>query len=213
MKNNRFLMLFFILSILVFMANCVINIDDSYNKNGKKEGNGKIVSEERITVEFVSVVLNGSGDINIYPGKKYDGECYAVIVTTDSNIQDDVEVKEKNKCLYIETKNNYSFNPTKLIIDVYLPELNEVELVGVGDIRINGGNADKIDITLSGVGNINASQFQAKDVNVNLSGVGNIKTWATRKLAGKLSGVGDVSYKGNPDVNINVSGIGSVDRL
>jgi len=210
MKNNRFLSVFFALCIPLFMANCVINIDESY---GKKKGNGKVVSEERKTIEFVSVVLNGTGDINIYPGKKYNGESYAVIVTTDSNIQDEVEVKEKNKCLHIDNKDNYSFNPTKLIIDVYLPELSKVELIGTGDIHINSGSTDKIDINLSGVGNIKAGQFQAKDVNINLSGVGDIKTWATRKLTGKLSGVGGISYKGNPDVDIKISGIGSVDRL
>jgi len=210
MKNNRFLLVLFALCIPVFMANCVINIDESYSR---KKGNGKVVSEERKTVEFVSVVLNGTGDINIYPGKKYNGESYAVVVTTDSNIQEEVEVKEKNKCLYIDNKDSYSFSPTKLIIDVYLPELDEVELIGAGDIYINGGSADKFDIKLSGVGSINAGQFQAKDVNVNLSGVGDIKTWATRKLTGKLSGVGDVSYKGDPSVDIKVSGVGSVDRL
>jgi len=210
MKKNRFLLLFFALGILTFMTNCVINIDDSY---GKKRGDGKVVSEERTIIEFVSVVLNGTGDINIYPGKRYNGERYAVIVTTDSNIQDDIQVNEKNKCLYINNKKNYSFDPTKLIIDVYLPELNEVELVGAGDIYIDGGSANKFDITLSGVGSINARQFQAKDVNVNLSGVGDIKTWATSNLTGKLSGVGDISYRGNPAVNIKISGVGSVDRL
>jgi len=210
MKNNRFLSVFFALCIPLFMANCVINIDESF---GRKKGNGKVVSEERKTVEFVSVVLNGTGDINIYPGKKYNGESYAVVVTTDSNIQEEVQVKEKNKCLYIDNKDGYSFNPTKLIIDVYLPDLDEVELVGAGDIYINSGSTDKLDIKLSGVGSINARQFQAKDVNVNLSGVGDIKTWATRKLTGKLSGVGDVSYKGDPSVDIKVSGVGSVDRL
>jgi len=184
--------------VLTFLGSCYIAI---YNE---KDGNGIVTSQVRSARNFNSVILDGVGDVNIH-----FAEHYKVIVITDSNIQDIVTVKVNGNNLHIGTRKNNNFNPTTLSIDVYLPELNNVKLRGVGNIAINDEKASHFDIELSGVGNINALNYEVENVSVSLSGVGNIKTWVTKKLTGRISGVGDVIYKGNPstvDVDTNITG-------
>jgi len=195
--------------VTVFTTGCIINIGDINDT----KGNGRIIAKEKTTEQFNSVVLGGVGRINIYPGQKYDGEEYKVIVTTDSNIHDVLEVNVKNNCLYIDHKNNYSLSPTKLVMDVYLPYLFDINLTGVGDIYIDGGKASNLEIELSGVGNVYAKDYQVKNVEVSLTGVGDIQVWATDNLSGTLTGIGDIKYRGDPVRNIKVSGIGKVKKL
>jgi len=194
--------LFFIIIVLIagFISGC--SLDDKIN------GNGNITSTERTATGFSGVFLEGAGNINIY-----FSENYRVIVTTDSNIQDIVTIETKNSLLYVDEKRGNGINPTKLIIDVYLPELENITLKGAGNINIDTGNSLALSLILSGTGNIEAQNYKIENVNVILSGKGNIKTWAINNLSGNISGVGNIYYKGNPTKNVNITGIGNVKEL
>jgi hypothetical protein len=199
------------------------------------KGNGNIVSQERPASDFFGVILEGVGDVNIY-----HAENYRLVVTTDSNIQDIITTRVYGNNVYIskKVKNNSGFDPTKLIIDVYMPELKNVDLKGVGNIAIADGNVvaqnnvvvtlsgsgeikipdgktSDFKIKLSGVGNIIAQNYEAENVVVDHSGSGDIKTWVTKSLTGKISGIGNVFYKGSPAINnVHITGSGgSVRKL
>jgi Protein of unknown function (DUF2807). len=172
------------------------------------QGNGNIVSQERAASDFQGLTLSGVANINIHPG-----EAYKVEVTTDDNLQDFISVESKNGVLHIGTKDNENLRPTKLIVDVYLPELQSINLSGVGNVTLPNGNASNLKISLSGVGNIDAQNYQVQNITVQNSGVGNAKLWATDSLSGAISGVGNISYKGDPEVNIKVSGVGKVKKI
>ena len=170
------------------------------------QGNGNIVSQERAVSGFHGLTINGLGNVNVHPGEDYKLE-----VTTDDNLQEFVLVEVKNDVLYIDTKTN--FRPTKLIICVYLPDLQSINQNGVGNVKLSNGNASNLEISKSGVGNLDAQNYQVENVTINHSGVGNSTVWATNSLNGALSGVGNVRYKGNPTVNVSVSGVGKVNKL
>ena len=205
MKNHRLCTGFFAIIIMAFVTGCHMHMLD---------GNGKIVSEERtVGGRFTGVVLEGIGKVDIHPGETYRGQEYAVIVTTDSNIQHIVAITTESSNVCIDERDRHSFNPTKLKFDVYLPELRNISLSGVGDIKVGSGSVTNLTISLSGVGDISAHNFQAQTVDVNLSGTGNVKTWAENVLTGKLSGIGDILYRGNPARNIKETGIGRVKHL
>jgi len=199
MKNGN---LNFIIIVLIvgFISGC--------SSNDKINGNGNITSTDRTVTGFTSIVLEGAGNINIY-----FSENYKVIVTTDSNIQDIVTIEAENNILYVDEKRGDGINPTKLIIDVYLPELESITLKGAGNINIDIGNSSTLSLTLSGAGNIEAQKYKIENVDVILSGTGNIKTWVTNNLSGNISGVGNIYYKGNPTKNVNITGIGNVKEL
>ena len=205
MKNYRFLSVFLMIVFIGFLTACHFHI---------MTGNGRIVSEERsVDRNFSAVALEGVGTVNIHPGVLYMGHSYRVIVTTDSNIQDIVRTDVSGSVLYIDEKSHSGFNPTRLIIDVYLPELKSVTLKGVGDIKVSSGNGSNMDVVLSGVGNIYAHNYEVQNADVRLSGTGDVKVWATNTLTGKLSGVGDILYKGSPVNTVNRTGVGKVKRL
>jgi hypothetical protein len=170
------------------------------------KGNGNIVSQERAASGFYGLTIDGVGNVNVHPGEDYKLE-----VTTDDNLQEFVLVEVKNSVLHIDTKSN--LRPTKLIIDVHLPDLQSVSINGVGNVKLSNGNASDLEISLSGVGNLDAQNYEVENVTIKQSGVGNSTVWATNSLNGTLSGVGNVRYKGNPTVNVNVSGVGKVNKL
>jgi hypothetical protein len=188
---------FVLLASMLFLTSC--------NEN---KGNGNVVSEERIASGFHSITVAGVADINVHTG-----ENYKVVVTTDDNLQDIILVEVKGNVLHVSQKRSTNFNPTRLIIDVHLPELQNISLVGVGNVELFSGNASNLEISLSGVGNINAQNYQVENINIKHSGVGDAKVWATNSLSGTLSGVGNILYKGSPAISVNVSGVGRVRAL
>jgi hypothetical protein len=176
---------------------------------GDIHGNGKIVSQERSVNDFYGVTLDGVGNVNIHYS-----EDHKVIVTTDSNMQDIIVIKSNENILYINKKNNNGFNPTELKIDVYMPEIKNIYLNGVGNIKIGSGKTSDFEINLSGVGNIEVQNYEAENVNIIHSGTGDIKIWVTKSLTGIFSGVGNILYKGDPVINnINKTGIGNIKKL
>jgi hypothetical protein len=200
MKNMGFYLVI-VAVIGVFITGC--QLDD------RIKGNGNITNTERIAEGFKGILLEGVANINVH-----FSEDYKVVVTTDSNIQDYITIEVKNSLLYVDEKRTRDgINPTKIIIDVYLPELENITSKGVGNIEIDSGNGSALNLTLSGVGNIDAQNFQAQNVTVGHSGVGNVKIWATNTLNGYLSGVGNIFYKGNPTMNVNRTGVGNVKKL
>jgi hypothetical protein len=185
---------------MLFLTSCI------YSHSGIK-GDGDVVSQERAASGFYGISIDGAANVNVH-----HGEDYKVVVTTDNNLQEFVFVEVKNDVVHINTKANTNLKPTKLIVDVHLPELQSIILNGVGNVKLSEGNASDLKISLSGVGNVDALNYQVENVVITQSGVGNSKIWATNSLNGTLSGVGNISYKGNPTVNVNVSGVGRVNR-
>jgi len=166
-------------------------------------------SREIAAKDFYGVMLDGVGDVNIYYA-----EDYKVIVNAASKIHDIVVIDVSNNILHIGEKHKNGFNPIKLSVDVYMPELKNIDLKGTGDIKIVNGKTSNFEIINSGKGNIDAQNYEAENVIVNHSGIGNINTWVTKSLTGKHSGIGDILYKGNPSINkIKITGIGKVKKM
>lgn len=84
----------------------------------------------------------------------------------------------------------------------------EVNLSGSGDIVITG-NTENLSSKLAGSGDIDASELNAKNVDVAVAGSGDSKVNCTESLKARVSGSGDIQYKGNPkekDTKVNGSG-------
>jgi len=123
MKKHGFLFVLLAGLSLFILGSCIINVD-----RDDDEGNGEVISKERCaSKEFDTVVLKGIVDVKFYTEKRYKGEDYAVVVTTDSNLQDAVSIDIYDKCLYINGKERSNCKPTKLEIEVYLPYLKCVK--------------------------------------------------------------------------------------
>ncbi|WP_291787514.1 head GIN domain-containing protein [Cecembia sp.] len=91
-------------------------------------------------------------------------------------------------------------------------EMVKAELNFVGNMELKGF-AREFRLENEGLGNIDASKLISQKVDLTSSGIGKIAVHAEEELQMNVSGIGSVSYTGNPkQVTENVSGLGKVNR-
>jgi hypothetical protein len=211
MKMGKTFFTFGAVLLMAFLVGC--NSNKIYNM--REKGNGNVISQERTANNFNAVILDGFGNVNVH-----HSENYKVVVTTDSNIQEIITIIANGNNLHIGEKKTNGINVTILEIDVYLPELKSISLNGVGNFKINNGNASELDISLSGAGNIDAQNFQVQNATIKHSGIGDVKISATNTLNNGNASELDISFSGAGNIDaqnfqvqnatIKHSGIGDV---
>ncbi len=88
----------------------------------------------------------------------------------------------------------------------------EASLSGSGDINLSGRTTD-FDVMVSGSGDIKAYELEAEFVKAAVSGSADIKVTANQSIDAKVSGSGDIHYRGNPKkINSKSSGSGDISR-
>ena len=81
---------------------------------------------------------------------------------------------------------------------------------GAGNIQLQG-MATSHEIELSGASNFMGDELISKSTTISLSGAGSASVYATETLDASLSGVGKITYYGDPKhTNINKTGLGSI---
>jgi len=84
---------------------------------------------------------------------------------------------------------------------------------GSGSVEV-AGTAKKQSVNISGSSKINAFDLKSEESQVSISGSGNVNINVTQSLEARVSGSGDIRYKGNPDIrNIHVSGSGNIKKV
>ena len=81
---------------------------------------------------------------------------------------------------------------------------------GSGDISIGAGKAQNEAVEISGSGSVDALNMEAADVTTQTTGSGTTRIFATDKLNVRISGSGNVIYKGHPQVTTSISGSGKL---
>ena len=85
-------------------------------------------------------------------------------------------------------------------------------IAGSGDIVLNGKARD-FKVTVSGSGDVEAFDLSADHVKANVSGSANIKVNANKSIIARVSGSGDILYKGDPEkVDSKASGSGDINK-
>jgi hypothetical protein len=88
----------------------------------------------------------------------------------------------------------------------------EAALNIVGKVELLG-KTDRLVLKNDGIGAIDASRLISRDCKVESSGIGAVSMHCTGELSLEMSGIGSVTYKGNPTViHEKVSGLGKVNR-
>ena len=91
-------------------------------------------------------------------------------------------------------------------------DVNEMDarVSGSGDLNFKG-TADNFTAAMSGSGDIEAFALQTNKANLKISGSADITISVKDELYARVSGSGDITYKGNPEIeDIKVSGSGNV---
>ncbi len=88
----------------------------------------------------------------------------------------------------------------------------DASMSGSGDITFSGRTRD-FEATISGSGDIKAFDMEADNVDATVSGSADIKVTATKMLKARVSGSGDITYKGNPEkLDTKTSGSGDISK-
>lgn len=86
-------------------------------------------------------------------------------------------------------------------------------LSGAGTAHLAGAT-DTLAVKLSGAGGIEAAGLKAGSADVQISGAGTATVWADGELKARVSGAGDIKYKGRPaNLEQKVSGAGRIRPL
>ncbi|TRX35810.1 DUF2807 domain-containing protein [Flavobacterium sp. ZT3R18] len=89
----------------------------------------------------------------------------------------------------------------------------ETNLSGSGDVVLTG-NSDSFTSKISGSGDVDAVNLVTKNSNLTVSGSGGMKVNCSESLYARVSGSGDIAYKGNPKTkDTKVNGSGEISKI
>lgn len=210
-----------ILLIGVLMLVCLTGCQKHVKGSGVKQTDMRNVSS------FNAIRLMGNYQVNVVSSNPQQ----QVSITSDDNLMPYILTKVEDKTLYISTKNGIVLEANQMpSVDITLPDLQEVEVMGGGAINVTNLKTDKFKLKISGIakaalaGEVNlfdanisgaaqvvADPLIAKESDVKLSGSGNVSVYASKKLKVHVNGIGKVIYYGEPrDVDQKISGTGEV---
>lgn len=176
------------------------------------EGESNLLEYIKTEVKDGKLIIKVEKGVNLKPSSWDDGIRITVPVETISSLalsgSGDVVGKKTIKTDNFRTAMSGSGDITVSV------EANSVDAVmsGSGDITLSGNTRD-FEARISGSGDIKAYELEADNVDATVSGSADIKVTATKMLKARVSGSGDISYRGNPDkVDTKASGSGDISK-
>lgn len=188
-------------------------------------GEGAPESQQRNPGEFNSVALDIAADVTILKG-----DSFAILIHAQGNLLEKITTKVSGGTLRIDSKGCIESNE-RIKITAWLPELEEVEVSGSGNVLVPDtiqvknlrlsikGSGDitgkfiaaKVESDIAGSGNINL-RGSANKHSIDIIGSGNVNTIDFPCNASNVSvnGSGDVFVYAIQNLDISVNGSGTV---
>ena len=190
------------------------------------QGSGVRKAEKRDLGVFKSIETNGAFDIQVTSQQPASFE-----IEGDDNLLPLVKTEVRNGVLRIYNDGAYSASRA-ISVRISQPDLEAVSSNGAADIRVTNVKNDQLTISWQGAGRIEAagetkfvsisstgagkldtSRLRAERAKLSVTGAAHVDVYASQQLDVTVSGVGKVTYHGNPGVvNKSVSGLGSVNK-
>jgi putative autotransporter adhesin-like protein len=189
-------------------------------------GSGVPATQTRTVPSFEAIDLTGSSSITVHVGARQ-----AVVVHADDNLIHRITTDTRDGVLVVSERGRFS-TKVPLSVDVTVPTLAAVGLIGSGTINVEGisaqsftaellgsglltvsGTVHRLDATLAGSGNMQLGHLMSRSVTATVPGSGRIDVHATHTLNASISGNGQIVYSGDPKtVNQIVNGSGVILR-
>jgi hypothetical protein len=178
-----------------------------------KEGLIEIKIEKNLLPYLVTEVENGKLKIRWKKGTNINTSRGVQLIVHFKEINDiassgssDIKSNDLIKTDNLEVAVSGSGN-ISLQVDV---EVLNTRVSGSGDLDFKGA-ADNFKAAMSGSGDIKAFDLQTNSANLKISGSADINISVKDNLYARVSGSGDITYKGNPKIeDIKVSGSGNI---
>ncbi|MEX2089973.1 MAG: head GIN domain-containing protein [Bacteroidota bacterium] len=216
--------LLFVLTMMVGLA-AGCSTEDTIVSPDQVVGSGKLVSEDRTVGTFAGIRVTGIANVVIR-----QDPVQALRIEADDNVADRVTTTVEGGLLTVGLeRGSYS----KITVNVYasMATVRRLEVIGSANFSTTTPiQTDSLTCRITGTGNMtlqgsaNAGVFEITGAgaisafNLNLercwsliSGTGNIEVNVSHQLTASITGVGSITYAGNPSmVNQSVTGVGSV---
>jgi cytoskeletal protein CcmA (bactofilin family) len=160
-----------------------------------KSGSGSFETIDRIIAQTFRMNISGSG--------KFSGniECESFFADISGSVRTNVMVNSKETNIEISGSGRFNGN---IECDNFFAHIS-----GSANINITG-NTEKADIRISSSGKFNGAEFRITNCSANISGSGEINIFVEDSLDGKVSGSGNIKYRGNPRLNLEKTGSGRI---
>lgn len=183
------------------------------------EGDITITGEENLLdyiiteVEKGKLIIKIEKGVNLQPSKWKNAIRITVPVESIDGVSlsgsGDIVAKKTIKTTNFETSMSGSGDITLMIEAQSI----SASMSGSGDIKLSGSTKD-FEVSISGSGDIEAFDLDADYVEATVSGSANIDVTAHKSIKARVSGSGDINYKGNPGkVNTKSSGSGDISKI
>jgi hypothetical protein len=190
------------------------------------QGSGVRKIDKRDLGAFTSIQTTGAYQVLVTCQQAASFE-----IEGDDNILSIIRTNVRGDVLHIS--NDSSYNATKpIVVRISLPNLEGISSTGAGDIVIRdvkneqltigstgaarielSGQTQSATISSTGAGKIDANKLHAGRARVTVTGAGSVEVYASQQLDATVSGVGQITYDGDPPVvNKSVSGIGTINK-
>ncbi|NME71153.1 head GIN domain-containing protein [Flammeovirga aprica] len=158
------------------------------------------------TPEIEKVDVSGSANVTVIRPHSPKG-IFESNITGSGN----VEVAEMNG-IYTQVSVNVSGSGTATIDDIVVRNLY-ANVSGSGKVMLSGMSSN-FTARVSGSGSISDFDLVSSDVDADCSGAGSISFTCIEKLKARVSGSGNIFYKGNPvDIDTAVEGSGKIEKV
>lgn len=209
-----------LLLALAFISGCHFHIGDSVTGSGVRK------TEKRELPTFNAINTEGAFSVEATSQKPASFE-----IEADDNILPLIQSEVRNGVLYLKSEKRYQ-SPKGVFVRITLPELSKIEATGASKFRVQGlknehfeihttgastitaaGETKDLEIHTTGAGLVDAHSLHATKANVSSTGAAKVDVYASDQLDASVSGVGNVTYSGNPKVvNKNTTGAATVSK-
>ncbi len=182
------------------------------------EGDLVLKGEENLLEHIVTEVENGKLVIKVEKGYNLKPSSWkeGIVITVPVDQIDAVILSGSGDIVGKKTLKSKDFKTTMsgsgdITLDVD-SETMTASMSGSGDMNLSG-KTGTFEATISGSGDIKAYDLEADNVEATVSGSADIKVTAREMLKARVSGSGDISYRGNPKkIDTKTSGSGDITK-
>ena len=198
-----------------------------WGKGERVKGSGKLATEMRDLKNFSAIEVKGSSDVDVTIGKSFSVE-----VEADDNLLEYLETEVRHGTLFISYAEGYSISTRRgSRLNITMPEIQEIEIRGSSDVRVDGAKGKELIVTIAGSGDmklsgavddfeadirgsgdIDARKLVAREAYISIKGSGDVDVAVDDFLDARISGSGDITYYGDPKVKKRVRGSGDINH-
>ena len=213
-------------------GNTIVNV---YRLKNLAEGNGNVVTQDFEVTEFeeISMILPATVNYTV-------ADDYSCRVTLDENLFEYLDIYSKEGCLKLEmfkTLQQINLMPTKFVIEISAPTIEEISIAGSGEICFvtpfearrlevsvagSGGvcfneiaRIQRFKMNLAGSGKLKCQEIHANDVELGIAGSGKMvcKNLQTDYANLGVAGSGEIIFEAGrlKSADVSVHGTGSVE--